>query len=288
MCQTKSIRVKSNGTQLTVQREYSQTGAIMTYGSYQVAPSRDISGSLSSGKYSVQSEDGSINSHAIVGSEIGSCKILVIDDQALTRDCTQRWLATAYDSASIVAAPTVDSLANDLIASLRGKLAFCLYNLHRAKASDTKADSDLSTLKRLFAQCPIIVISDLDYQERVVQALERGVRGYIPTSSSLDVAIEATRLVAAGGTFVPASSLMMRANGDDASNPIVASGAFTQRQLAVLKCLREGKANKIIAYELSMSVSTVKVHVRNIMQKLKATNRTQVAYQTRELFAGDD
>jgi FixJ family two-component response regulator len=43
-------------------------------------------------------------------------------------------------------------------------------------------------------------------------------------------------------------------------------------------------ANKLIAYELNMCESTVKVHVRNIMKKLNATNRTQVAYMTRGLF----
>jgi DNA-binding NarL/FixJ family response regulator len=45
-------------------------------------------------------------------------------------------------------------------------------------------------------------------------------------------------------------------------------------------------ANKLIAYELSMCESTVKVHVRNIMKKLKATNRTQVVYLTRGFFEG--
>ena len=43
-------------------------------------------------------------------------------------------------------------------------------------------------------------------------------------------------------------------------------------------------ANKLIAYELDMCESTVKVHIRNIMKKLKATNRTEVAYLTRDLF----
>ena len=59
---------------------------------------------------------------------------------------------------------------------------------------------------------------------------------------------------------------------------------FTRRQSQILDCLRRGMANKLIAYELNMCESTVKVHVRNIMKKLKATNRTQVAYMTRGLF----
>jgi len=53
---------------------------------------------------------------------------------------------------------------------------------------------------------------------------------------------------------------------------------FTSRQAAVVDSLLKGKANKIIAYERNMCESTVKVHVRSIMKKLKARNRTEVAY----------
>ena len=45
--------------------------------------------------------------------------------------------------------------------------------------------------------------------------------------------------------------------------------------------------NKIIAYELNMCESTVKVHIRNIMQKLKATNRTEAAYKVSNLFSSN-
>ena len=61
------------------------------------------------------------------------------------------------------------------------------------------------------------------------------------------------------------------------------NGLFTTRQAAVIDALRQGKPNKIIAYELKMRESTVKVHVRNIMKKLNATNRTQVAYLVTQL-----
>ena len=53
----------------------------------------------------------------------------------------------------------------------------------------------------------------------------------------------------------------------------------TARQAAVVDALRQGKSNKIIAYELNMRESTVKVHVRNIMKKLNARNRTEVAFR---------
>ena len=66
------------------------------------------------------------------------------------------------------------------------------------------------------------------------------------------------------------------------------NGLFTARQAAVVEALRRGKANKIIAYELKMRESTVKVHVRNIMKKLHATNRTEVAYLANRLLNGEE
>jgi DNA-binding NarL/FixJ family response regulator len=60
---------------------------------------------------------------------------------------------------------------------------------------------------------------------------------------------------------------------------------FTSRQIQVAKAIWEGKPNKIIAYELNMCESTVKIHARDIMRKLKATNRTEAAYKVSNLFA---
>ena len=48
----------------------------------------------------------------------------------------------------------------------------------------------------------------------------------------------------------------------------------------VVRAIQQGKSNKIIANELNMCLSTVKVHVRNVMRKLNAKNRTEVAMKT--------
>ena len=53
---------------------------------------------------------------------------------------------------------------------------------------------------------------------------------------------------------------------------------LTPRELSVIDLLREGKPNKLIAARLDMQESTVKVHVRNILKKLNATNRTHAAF----------
>jgi DNA-binding NarL/FixJ family response regulator len=92
--------------------------------------------------------------------------------------------------------------------------------------------------------------------------------------------------VCCGGTFAPTAALLSQRDRPHGSGSRQVLEGFTLRQSDILDCLRRGMANKMIAYHLSMCESTVKVHVRNIMKKLKATNRTQVAYMTHDLFAG--
>src|SRR3984885_6574425 len=58
------------------------------------------------------------------------------------------------------------------------------------------------------------------------------------------------------------------------------SGGVTAREVAVIRAIQQGKPNKVIAYELNMCESTVKVHVRNLMKKMKAKNRTDLAIKT--------
>ena len=63
--------------------------------------------------------------------------------------------------------------------------------------------------------------------------------------------------------------------------------SLTGRQYEVLQCLQKGQSNKLIARELGMTEGTVKVHVRQIMRRLGATNRTQVAIFATQSAAAD-
>src|SRR5258706_3476658 len=64
-------------------------------------------------------------------------------------------------------------------------------------------------------------------------------------------------------------------------------GDLTPRELSVIDLLREGRPNKLIARELEMQESTVKVHVRNILKKLNARNRTHAAFVANRLLGKD-
>jgi DNA-binding NarL/FixJ family response regulator len=140
-------------------------------------------------------------------------------------------------------------------------------------------------LAERFKASPVIVGADSDELAQLLQALECGARGYIPTSVDVKVAAEAVALARAGGVFVPASSILAAKESitPAASKNCYLDSLFTPREVVVAEALRRGKANKIIAYEMNLCESTVKVHIRNIMKKLNATNRTEVAYKIREL-----
>lgn len=154
------------------------------------------------------------------------------------------------------------------------------------KLTDLGVAGDIGKAVQEHAPTPLIVVADTDDLTQILKALECGAKGFIPTSVGLRVAVEAISMTLAGGVFVPASSIMAMRTAIDsngsASRPL--AGLFTARQMAVVEALRRGRANKIIAHELQLRESTVKVHIRNIMKKLNATNRTEVAFKIRDMF----
>jgi DNA-binding NarL/FixJ family response regulator len=136
----------------------------------------------------------------------------------------------------------------------------------------------LGLVRLRLPDAPVIVLSDRDDVDDVSTALTSGVRGYIPTSVESEVAFAALRLINAGGTFFPADALRSATPKPDSRLQGLRDELdLTPRELSVLDLLREGKPNKLIATGLSMEESTVKVHVRNILKKLHAANRTHAA-----------
>ena len=188
--------------------------------------------------------------------------VAVIEKNALIRECMARSLAQALEH-DVIFCSSVEDWLHDPDSSQTPLLIVCAWR--------GEGHHDLPLLSQAARRQRTIVLSDIEDIELIRLALEQGVRGYIPASLPLDVVVEAIRLVEAGGVFVPASSFMVRNEGTNDHF------SFTARQSAVVEALCKGKANKRIAHELNMCESTVKVHVRNIMKKLKAKNRTEAA-----------
>ena len=127
-------------------------------------------------------------------------------------------------------------------------------------------------------RAPIVLFSDALDKHHILESMRHGVQGYIPTTTSFDVAIEAIRLVLAGGQFVPAESILddLRAFKREADQSPASAVQLTVRERMIVQALCTGSQNKQISYSLNLSESTVRVHVHNIMRKLHAKNRTEV------------
>lgn len=202
--------------------------------------------------------------------------IVVIHCRAVFRDCFVLCLQIAYKDHEIF------SFANvaEWCSSKEPNALAAAVVIFVIESGDEFNAAGFELFESAAANIPVIIVSDIDDLDHIVRALKSGVRGYIPTNLPFNIAVEAVRLVKAGGTFVPASSFM-----HDRSEQPKASSPLTVRQLEVIEEIRHGKANKQIAYELNMSEHTVKVHLRHIMRKLRAKNRTEVAVLSEDLFA---
>jgi DNA-binding NarL/FixJ family response regulator len=209
--------------------------------------------------------------------------VIYLDPRAFSRDCIGGWLQSRLSGLRVCLLPDPDQIESALI--FNDRIQAAVINAGPERMSSATVARLLSRVSELLPEIPVAVLSDYEDPESIREAFNLGVRGYIPTSLASLVAVEAVRLVCVGGTFAPAAALLSQSDRphSSAGEPLK---AFTQRQSQILDCLRRGMANKLIAYELNMCESTVKVHIRNIMKKLNATNRTQVAYLTRGYFEG--
>src|SRR5215471_6590083 len=207
--------------------------------------------------------------------------IVIIGERALYRDCLAKCLTTR--NGNCVTA-TFSSVAEwQKVAALHSALSVIVLCCCTSVATDIQRE--LSLLSRAKIGVPIVLISESEDMEHVLGALDHGARGYLPSSVTLEVAAEALHLVGAGGTFVPASCVQpARTALTQLDLALKNDGTFTARESEVLVALRQGKANKRIAHDLNMKENTVKVHVRNIMKKLNARNRTEVAFLTQSMF----
>ncbi|MGH6945494.1 MAG: LuxR C-terminal-related transcriptional regulator [Geminicoccaceae bacterium] len=212
-----------------------------------------------------------------------SLSLILIDHRALTRRCLGDWFEEHRLDFCVTTFPS-PAIALQRPDCLKGSDLVVL-SIGAARVTDADVSSEIERLIHDLGEVALVLLADREEVGEIVEALGRGVRGYIPTSLDLTEAAEALRFVRAGGTFVPASALIRAAQKrepvQDRAARSVEKASFqrlTRRELDVLARLREGKPNKIIAHELAISEGTVKVFVRRILIKLQAINRTEVAY----------
>jgi DNA-binding NarL/FixJ family response regulator len=156
-----------------------------------------------------------------------------------------------------------------------------LLEVRDSRTARDRLPAVLSEIRQRLGDASIMLIIADEDMAFASKALRMGVRGIVSKDLPGEIAVAAVRLVLAGGTFIP-RSLVEYCQGKSASAPADPGRArlvaqLTHRELEILGQVRAGHPNKIIAYALRMSESTVKTHLRNIMRKAKAKNRTELA-----------
>lgn len=209
--------------------------------------------------------------HARVGAEVDAF-IAIVESRTFLRECIRRSMQSAF-SIPVVTYSTLAELERQLRHASTGLVILSLM-----EASNEASANALKELSELTARRPVVVLASRNDGEFARSAIRRGAKGYIPVTMGFEIAVEAVRFVMAGGTYAP-MDCMIPAGQPAFRSPRIGRpfGVLTERELSVVRAIQDGKSNKVIAYELNMCESTVKVHVRNLMRKLKAKNRTDAA-----------
>ncbi|TVR83583.1 MAG: DNA-binding response regulator [Rhodospirillales bacterium] len=216
--------------------------------------------------------------------------VVIVDDRALSRDSLVHLLRKEMRRVVVVSLGSTEAFLAHASES-RVAPSMIVFNINARSPLDPVVRSDVIRFQQAASDVPLVLLVDAASADAVTAALTLGVRGVIPTSIPPKVIARALMLVAVGGTFVPSEAFLegrpAAADGAEASpapRQTARFGAMTPRELEVLALLQQGKPNKVIALDLDMKESTVKVHVRHIMRKLGATNRTQAVLRSQSLF----
>ena len=131
--------------------------------------------------------------------------------------------------------------------------------------------SGVETLIALRAEFPaarVLMLSIDEGEEDIHRALQAGAAGYLPKATQLQELLRAIRAIHGGERYLPpALAARLAERGPGAS--------LTERELEVLELVSKGLTNREIAATLKCSETTAKWHLKNIMQKLDVTDRTE-------------
>lgn len=223
--------------------------------------------------------------------------LVIIEHLVLTRSCIINILNRELTSFEIVELATTDDLNRVSGRDVR----LVLLGIGDKLIVDPSIEDDLVLLAKFCPNAFVALLSNRDDEATAVAAMQRGVRGFLPTSTPVEVAVAGLRLVLAGGVYRPLPATMQNEtpclaytgasepaaiyeiNGVRKYAPGKTIADFTPREQHVLAELELGLPNKLIAAKLNLSENTVKMHIQHIMRKFSAHNRTEAVIRWRTL-----
>jgi len=137
----------------------------------------------------------------------------------------------------------------------------------------------LRTMRDLEIDARIIIVTVSNAPEDLIAAIRAGSDGYILKDNDPAEMLALICNVMKGQNAISPelTSLLATALRQESVVESRNQASLTEREMAILKCLAVGKSNKLIARELDIMESTVKVHIRNLLKKLKFRSRVEAA-----------
>jgi two-component system, NarL family, nitrate/nitrite response regulator NarL len=141
----------------------------------------------------------------------------------------------------------------------------------------------LQLMQQDSADMAILMLTVSEESSDLGLAMRAGARGYLIKNIETDYLLRAIRRAAAGETVVAEAltgKLVAQLHGGAQAPPPPPPSELdklTPREKDILDCLARGESNKLIARKLDLAESTVKIHVQNVLKKLKLSSRVQAA-----------
>jgi len=188
-------------------------------------------------------------------------RILTVDDHQLLREGIAAVLESQEDMAVVAEA----SNGREAIEGFRRhRPDVTLMDLRMPDMSGIEA---IAAIRKEFPNARIVVLTTYTGDAQAAAALKAGASGYLLKNLVRKELIETIRTVHAGKRRVPPEIATEIAEH-------VADDSLTVREIEVLKRVAAGQSNKLIAAELDISEGTVKTHMKSILPKLDASDRT--------------
>jgi DNA-binding NarL/FixJ family response regulator len=204
---------------------------------------------------------------------MGRIKVLLLDDKEIPREALAR-LLDEQEHIEVVSRCSNIKKALEEVKRTGPDLVLVDSNLSGCKGSEATRQINESA-----PEVKVAVLTDSKEQDDMVSAIESGATGYLHKESTVDTFVESIEIVGKGGV-VKSSQVAGKLGGKLSSIPANKNRprtGLTEQETEVVKLLAQGATNKEIAETLYIAENTAKVHLKNILGKLKLRNRQQIA-----------
>ncbi|WP_136706305.1 response regulator transcription factor [Agromyces sp. H66] len=209
-------------------------------------------------------------------------RVLIADDQELVRTGL-RMILDAQPDLEVVGESADGAEAVALALSLRPDV--CLFDIRMPVVDGIEATRTLAG-PGVEDPLPVVVITTFDLDEVVYEALRAGARGFLLKNAGPALLTQAVHAAARGDALIDPNVTVRLLEAFAGSAPAAAPAQpvepLTEREEHVLAAVARGLGNLEIADELHLSVSTVKTHLGNLMAKIGARNRVELAIWAHE------